>query len=110
MSMPWLAVVLVAMHVGIALFIVSKRIFKNLGLDVKRFYNTQYVLLLPYLLVMFYTFAAKAGLLPLFASEKTTVVLVYSAVCVLVTVWNYLRMKSSLTQQMTSNNAQLVVE
>lgn len=94
--MPWFFLVLVAMHGGIALFIISKRMFRSQDITVSRFYRTQYLLLIPYLLVMFYTFASKADLVPLFTDEKTIFVLFYSALCGFVTVWNYLRMKKYL--------------
>lgn len=108
--MPWFFLVLIAMHGGIALFIISKRSFKKQELDVSRFYKTQYIMLVPYLLVMFYTFAAKAGIVPLFADEKTIITLIYSTFCAIVTVWNYLRMKKSLEQQSFENIPSCVTE
>lgn len=97
--MPWFFLVLVAMHIGIALFIISKRSFKKFDLEVSQFYKTQYLLLLPYLLVMLYTFTSRAGLVPLLTDEKTAFVLFYSSLCALITIWNYIRLTKSLQHQ-----------
>jgi len=103
--MPWFFVALLAMHGGIALFIISKRMFKSQELAVSQFYRTQYILLIPYLFVMFYTFASKAGIVPLFTTEKTAFVLIYSVLCGFITIWNYLRLKKSLENQSFQNTA-----
>ncbi|MGI6105518.1 MAG: hypothetical protein ACOYD7_04900 [Raoultibacter sp.] len=102
--MPWFFLVLIAMHVGIALFIISKRSFRSIKLDVSRFYRTQYLLLLPYLLVMLYTFASRAGIIPVFEEAKSIFVLVYSACCMIVTICNYLCMKKNLESQLEENS------
>lgn len=103
MPLPWFFLALVAMHGGIALFIVSKRAFKRQGFEVALFYRTQYLLLVPYVCVMAYTFAARAGIVALFAQEKAIAVLCYSAFCAGVTIWNYLRLKRSLEQHASSD-------
>ena len=99
---PWFFLALIAMHGGIAMFIISKRTFKKLELDVKQFFRLQYTLLIPYLLVMVYTFTSRAGIIPMFTDAKTALVLLYSAFCFFATFWNYLRLKRSLTDQLDS--------
>lgn len=90
--LPWFFLVLVAMHAGIALFIISKKHFKKRGYFVSRYYRVQYLLLVPYLLLMFYSFAAKANLVPLSFEGHLIFVGSYTVFCVIVTVWNYIRM------------------
>jgi hypothetical protein len=45
--------VLLAMHGGIAVFIVSKRLFKKAGIELKKFYGREYYFLLWYLPALF---------------------------------------------------------
>lgn len=98
-AVPWFFLVLIAMHGGIALFIVSKRRFKKTGFSVSRYYKTQYIMLIPYLLIMFYAFATRAGIVPAYDDAKMAVTLAYSAFCAVLTVWNFLRMKKDLADQ-----------
>ena len=97
--LPWFFIALVAMHGGIALFIISKRMFKKSGFAVSRYYKTQYLMLIPYLLIMLYVFASKAELIPYFEDLKIMITLGYSVVCVALTMWNYRRMKLDLAKQ-----------
>lgn len=99
LEIPVFFVALVLMHVGIFTFIASKRVFKKAGYDVRNYYKTQYVLLIPYVVVMVYTFACRFGLLPMFEDAKTIFTLCYTGLCVLITIWNLLRMKRDLERQ-----------
>lgn len=97
--MPWFFGALVAMHAGIALFIVSKRLFKSCTYIVAQYYRFEYVLLVPYLLIMAYAFASKAGVVPLFETEKSIVTLAYTAFCLIMTLWNFTRMRKDVRCQ-----------
>ncbi|WP_139651080.1 hypothetical protein [Raoultibacter phocaeensis] len=97
--MPWFFGALIAMHAGIALFIVSKRLFKSCSYIVARYYRLEYVLLVPYLLIMAYAFASKAGVVPLFETQKSIVTLAYTAFCFGMTLWNFARMRKDVRNQ-----------
>ena len=45
---PWFFVALVAMHAGIALFVVSKRVLRKQEFDLLRYFKKQYAMLLPF--------------------------------------------------------------
>lgn len=97
--MPWFFGALIAMHCGIALFIISKRLFKNCTYIVARYYRFEYLLLVPYLLIMAYAFASKANIVPLFETEKSIVILAYTFTCLVLTIWNFQRMRKDVLNQ-----------
>jgi hypothetical protein len=99
LPMPWFIVALVVMHGGIALFIVSKRRFRKTGFEVSRFYTAQYLMLLPYVLIMLYAFATRAGIVPALTEVKVVVTLAYTVLCAIFTTVNCLRMKKELERQ-----------
>ena len=45
---PWFFVALVAMHAGIALFVVSKRVLRKQEFDLLRYFKSEYAMLLPF--------------------------------------------------------------
>lgn len=97
--MPWFFGALIAMHGGIVLFIVSKRLFKNCTYIVARYYRFEYIMLVPYLLIMAYVFASRAGVVPLFETEKSVVTIVYTVFCFAMTAWNFQRMRKDVLNQ-----------
>lgn len=97
--MPWFFGALIAMHCGIALFIVSKRLFKNCTYIVARYYRFEYLMLVPYLLIMAYAFASKAGIVALFETEKSIITIVYTIFCFIMTAWNFQRMRKDVRNQ-----------
>lgn len=99
MAFPWLFIALLLMHVGIFSFIASKRMLKKVGFNVRSYYRFQYLLLIPYLFGMAYAFLHHAGILPLFSEAKLLITLAYSAVCFVLTIWNFVRMKNDLQGQ-----------
>lgn len=101
MPMPWFFIALVAMHCGIALFIISKRLFKRYSYIVARYYRLEYFMLIPYLMIMAYAFASKAGIVPLFETEKILVTTAYTIVCFIMTLWNFMRMRKDVLNQQT---------
>lgn len=90
---PWFFVALVAMHGGIAMFIVSRKTFKSRGFDMQSYFRMEYIMLLPFLLLMFYTFASNAGLAEPLNSAKGSMVSVYSIICFAITFWNFRHMQ-----------------
>ena len=97
--MPWFFGALIAMHAGIALFIISKRLFKSCSYLVAGYYRFEYALLVPYLLIMAYAFASKAGIVPLYETEKSVATLIYTALCFALTLWNFTRMRKDIRMQ-----------
>ena len=97
--MPWFFGALIAMHCGIALFIISKRLFKNCTYIVARYYRFEYLMLVPYLLIMAYAFASKAGIVALFETEKSIITIVYTIFCFIMTAWNFQRMRKDVRNQ-----------
>lgn len=71
----WFFVVLILMHVGIFTFIASRRVIQGAGNDARTYCRNQYLLLLPYLLILLYTFACRFGLLEMHVDVKTAVTL-----------------------------------
>ena len=59
---PWFFVALVCMHVGVFLFIFSKKQFKKAGYDVGRFYSLEYKLLALYLPILAAKLVSSFGL------------------------------------------------
>lgn len=86
---PWFFVALVAMHGGIALFVASKRTLKRGGFSLMGYFKMEYLMLVPFLFIMFYSLAGKAGLVPPFGAAKASLTLVYALVCFAVTFWNF---------------------
>lgn len=100
---PWFFAALVAMHGGIALFVVSKRTFKRDGFNLVRYFKTEYALLLPFLFIMFYSFADKAGILPDFGTAKAAITLVYALLCFAVTFWNFRALQRAAQTQIRTH-------
>lgn len=105
--MPWFFLVLILMHVGIFMFIASKRYLRNTGFNVRSYYTRQYLLLAPYGLIMLYTFAGRWGLFPLNDGIKTILILAYTVLCVLLTISTYLHLKADLNRQLNAKTLNL---
>lgn len=99
---PWFFVALVAMHAGIALFVVSKRVLRKQGFDLIRYFKSEYAMLLPFLLIMAYSLISKTGALPPFGSAKASITLVYALICFAVTFWNFRHMQADARAQATN--------
>lgn len=96
---PWFFIALVAMHAGIALFVVSKRALRKQELDLTRYFKSEYAMLLPFLLIMAYSLISRTGALPPFGSAKASITLVYALICFAVTFWNFRRMQTDARAQ-----------
>jgi hypothetical protein len=87
---PYFFLVLVAMHMGVVLFIFSKRGFKKLGVDVKREYLIQDVLLALYLPILAAKLMAGFGWIVFPSELKTLLVLSLTGISYIVTACNAL--------------------
>ena len=96
---PWFFVALVAMHAGIALFVVSKRVLRKQEFDLLRYFKSEYAMLLPFLLIMAYSLISKTGALPPFGSAKASITLVYALICFAVTFWTFRHMQADARAQ-----------
>lgn len=96
---PLFFAALVAMHGGIALFVASKRLLRVQGFDLMGYFKAEYALLLPFLLIMLYTFASNAGLLPPWGDAKASITFVYALICFAVTFWNFRHMQRDARAQ-----------
>lgn len=96
---PWFFVVLVAMHGGIALFVASKRAFSAAGFDMRAYFKMEYLMLLPFLLLMLYSFASKAGIAAPMGAAKGALVFVYAVACFAITFQNFRRMQHDARAQ-----------
>ena len=85
---PYFFLVLLAMHMGVFLFIASKRGFGKLGIDVKRVYLTQDVLLALYLPILAAKIIAGFGWIVFPPTLKTVLVLSLTVISYIVTACN----------------------
>lgn len=102
---PWFFVALAAMHAGIALFVASKRTLRSRGFQLERFFKKEYAMLLPFLLIMLYSFASKAALVPPFGSAKESLAFVYALICFAVTFWNFRALQRETRAQLRGREA-----
>lgn len=92
-SLPWFFLVLIAMHGGVVLFIVSKKRFQKAGYDVKRFYSLEYKLLALYLPILACNLlSAGFDILRLDETLKTVLILVITVFSLIVSAINAKKM------------------
>ena len=84
---PLFFLVLVAMHMGVILFILSKRGFKKLALDVKREYLVQDILLALYLPILGAKILSRFGWIEFPGSITTMLVLTLTGISYVITVF-----------------------
>lgn len=91
--LPWFFLVLIAMHGGVVLFIVSKKRFQKAGYDVKRFYSLEYKLLALYLPILVCNLlSAGFDILRLDETLKTVLILVITVFSLIVSAINAKKM------------------
>lgn len=91
--LPWFFLVLIAMHGGVVLFIVSKKRFQKAGYDVKRFYSLEYKLLALYLPILACNLlSAGFDILRLDETLKTVLILVITVFSLIVSAINAKKM------------------
>lgn len=62
-------------------------------------------MLLPFLLIMLYSFASKAALVPPFGSAKESLAFVYALICFAVTFWNFRALQRETRAQLRGREA-----
>ena len=91
--LPWFFLVLIAMHGGVVLFIVSKKRFQKAGYDVKRFYSLEYKLLALYLPILACNLlSAGFDILRLDETLKTVLILTITVFSLIVSAINAKKM------------------
>lgn len=91
-AVPWFFLVLLAMHGGVFLFIISKKRFKAQGYDIGRFYALEYRLLALYLPVLALKVLSSLKILRFDATLKTALILAITALSVIVSAVNAVKM------------------
>ncbi len=94
--MPWFFLVLLGMHVGIFLFILSKRRFHRAGVAVGKYYKREYLLLALYLPILLAKILQSLELIQLDAGIKTLIVLILTIVCMLLSAVNALSFRRTV--------------
>lgn len=89
---PWFFLGLVCMHGGVALFFWSKRGLLKQGCRVKPVYALEYAMLALYLPILAWKLLGAVGLVTVDAHLKAMLVLGLTAVCLLISLGNCLRL------------------
>lgn len=79
-AFPWFFLALLCMHVGVFLFIFSKKRFQKAGFQVKKFYSLEYKLLALYLPILALKVLSSLEILHFDPTWKTVLILVVTAV------------------------------
>jgi hypothetical protein len=87
-EIPWFFLVLAAMHVGVFLFILSKKRFQKEGYDVSRFYSLEYKLLALYLPVLGAKVLSVFGLFHFDVTLKTVLILAITLFSLIISAIN----------------------
>ena len=87
-EIPWFFLVLAAMHVGVFLFIFSKKRFKKEGYEVAKFYSLEYKLLALYLPVLGAKVLSAFGLFHFDVTLKTVLILAITLFSLIVSAVN----------------------
>lgn len=93
---PWFFLVLIAMHGGVVLFIVSKKRFQKAGYDVKRFYSLEYKLLALYLPILALKVLSSFGILQFDETIKTVLIFAVTVFSLIVSTVNAKKMYNYL--------------
>lgn len=91
-EVPWFFLVLLAMHGGVFLFIISKKRFKAQGYDVARFYALEYKLLALFLPILALKVLSSLNILRFDATLKTVLILVITVFSVIASTVNAVKM------------------
>ena len=95
-EVPWFFLVLLAMHGGVFLFILSKKRFKKQEYDVDRFYALEYKLLALYLPVLALKVLSSLNILRFDATLKTVLILATTVFSMIVSIVNAVKMHKYL--------------
>ena len=97
-AFPWFFAALLAMHVGVFLFIVSKKRFQKDGHEVKKFYSLEYKLLALYLPILALKVLSSMEILQFDPTVKTVLILAVTVFSLAVSAVNAGRLRKYLTQ------------
>ncbi len=98
-SFPLFFLVLLLMHGGVALFIVSKKLFKKAGASTVPYYKREYILLALYLPILLYKILGNFGLYTVNVPVKSIIALCLTGVCLVVSGLNAYAFHKELTKK-----------
>ena len=85
---PWFFLALICMHVGVFLFIYSKKRFKADGYDASRFYSLEYKLLALYLPILAAKLLSSLGLFYFDPRIKTMLIAIVTILSLIISILN----------------------
>lgn len=97
-SFPLFFLILLCMHGGVALFIVSKKLFKKAGAATSPYYKREYLLLALYLPILLYKILGNFGLYTVNIPVKSIVSLCLTGVCLVLSGLNAYAFYKKLTK------------
>ncbi len=98
-SFPLFFLVLLLMHGGVVLFIVSKKLFKKAGASTSPYYKREYILLALYLPILLYKILGNFGLYTVNIPVKSIISLCLTGVCLIVSGLNAYAFYKELTKK-----------
>ena len=98
-AFPWFFLALLCMHVGVFLFIFSKKRFQKAGFQVKKFYSLEYKLLALYLPVLALKVLSSLEIIHFDPTLKTVLILVVTVVSLAVSAANAVKLYRYLTEK-----------
>lgn len=90
---------LIFMHMGIALFVISKKRFLKEGISVKSFYRFEYGLLAAYLPILAYTLLSYLFHYEVNEPLKVIIALILTMLCIILSIVNALKLYKYLQQK-----------
>lgn len=87
-AFPWFFLALLCMHVGVFLFIFSKKRFQKAGFQVKKFYSLEYKLLALYLPILALKVLSSLEILHFDEMLKTVLILIVTVFSLVVSAVN----------------------
>ncbi len=96
-TFPLFILVLLCMHGGIVLFIVSKKKFKKAGISPSLYYKREYLMLSLFLPILLYKLLGRLGLYEVNVPVKTYIAVGVTVLCLLASAYNALLFYRQLT-------------
>ena len=91
-AFPWFFLALLCMHVGVFLFIFSKKRFQKEGFEVKKFYSLEYKLLALYLPILALKVLSSLEVLHFDPTLKTALILIVTVFSLVVSAVNAVKL------------------
>ena len=98
-AFPWFFLALLCMHVGVFLFIFSKKRLQKAGFQVKKFYSLEYKLLALYLPILALKVLSSLEILHFDPTLKTVLILVVTVVSLAVSAANAVKLYRYLKEK-----------